>query len=83
MKRTQRSFRATGNKNDKDAGTGGIGSGSSPEGGTRIISKDDYIKKLQAELERLKAEQGIGSPSNKLMLSQSPVSKRKRGSTCQ
>lgn len=42
-------------------------------------SKDEYIKKLQAELEQLKGEHGIGSSSHRFMQSQSPVSKRKNG----
>lgn len=54
-------------------------SGKSPEGGAGNLSKDDYIKKLQAELQQLRAEQGIGSSGQKFMQSQSPVSRRKRG----
>lgn len=56
----------------------GMRSERTPDGGVANLSKDDYIKKLQAEVERLKAEQGRGSPSQKYLQSQSPVSTRKR-----
>lgn len=45
--------------------------------GAANLSKDEYIKKLQAELEELKAKQGIGSSSPKFVQSQSPPEKRK------
>lgn len=80
---TPRSIRGSGKGKEKVAVTGGSGSGNSPDGGARSLSKDDYIKKLQAELEQLKAEQGIGSSSHQFMHSQSPPSKRKRGTAGQ
>jgi hypothetical protein len=46
--------------------------------GAANLSKDEYIKKLQAELEELKAKQGIGSSSQKFVQSQSPPEKRKK-----
>ena len=55
------------------------GVGNHRGGGAANLSKDDYIKKLQAELQQLRAEQGIGSSGQKIMQSQSPVSARKRG----
>ena len=67
----------TGKKQDTDAVNIGIRSERSLDGGVGNLSKDDYIKKLQAELEQLKAEQGRGSPSHKFLQAQSPVSKRK------
>lgn len=43
------------------------------------VSTDDKINKLEAELDRLKANQGIGSSSHRNVESPSPVSKRKSG----
>lgn len=62
---------------------GGNRSGNSPDGEGVNLSKDDYIRKLQAELEQLKAEQGIGSSSQQFMHSQSTPSQRRTGTAGQ
>ena len=65
-----------GKEKEEDAVTGGFRGVNSPVEGAGNLSKDDYIKKLQAELEQLKAEQGIGSSSQKFKQTQSPGTKR-------
>ena len=60
------------------AATGGSKSVMLPDEGAANLSKDEYIKKLQAELEELKAKQGIGSSSQKIVQSQSPPEKKKK-----
>lgn len=65
------------------AATGGIKIVNLADEGSGNLSKDEYIKALQAELEELKASQGIGPSSHKFMQSQSPMEKRKKFSTGQ
>lgn len=48
---------------DVNAATGGIKIVNLPDEGAGNLSKDEYIKKLQAELEELKATHGIGPSS--------------------
>lgn len=50
------------------------------EDGAEDISKDDMIRRLQAELDQLKGAQGMRSSTQKFRPSQSPVSKRKNAS---
>lgn len=53
----------------------------SGNGGSDSTAIDDKIKKLQAELEKLKGERGIGSSSQAAVQSESPVSKTNIGAS--
>jgi hypothetical protein len=77
MQRTPRSSHATMKEKDVNAATSGSRIVNLPDEGAGNLSKDEYIRKLQAELEELKATQGIGPSSHKFMHSQSPLEKKK------
>lgn len=62
---------------DSEADGKGWKNAKSGAGISENSSRDDYILRLQAELEQLKEQQGIASSSYRMVQSQSPVSKKK------